>query len=195
MSVKVAIACEDHTLDQYILVPVVSALMNVLGKPRAKVAPVSNPRIRGDTHLMAAACELLDRYGPVADVVIFVIDIDCEDGLAGRPDKLLRLRNRLDSCDSSYRSRAVAVGAVNEAEVWALWGVQGEIGDPWQTVRADCHPKDTYLRQVTRPGDANSPGRGRKRLAEQSVSRGWASLKAACPELATLEEQVRSVVQ
>lgn len=195
MTCRIAIACSDHTLDQYILIPVVKSLMRSLNKRQARVWPIQNPRIQGDGEYFKRMCELLEKYGPIADVVVFVVDLDCEDGQDGRPDRLAKVAAILDGCQSQHRSKAAVVGAVNEAEVWALWGSRHTLGASWQAVRDDCHPKERYFYGLLTAADEMRPDRGRSRLTQVSLSVGWASLKAGCPELASLESAISSILE
>jgi hypothetical protein len=47
MSIKVVAVCEDHVIDQYILKPIITAMLSSMGKPSAHVTVISNARARG----------------------------------------------------------------------------------------------------------------------------------------------------
>jgi hypothetical protein len=194
VSLKVAVVCEDHTLDQFVAIPVIAALLVAVGKPNAKVAAVTNPRVRGFENLIQHACPILGRYGAISDVVIFIVDLDCGGKSGGRRTKAERLQRKLSSCDV-YPDKAIVVGAVNEIEVWALWGMRRELSRRWSDVRAECHPKEIYFDPLLLAGDRFTPDKGRKRLISLSLREGWDSLKQGCPELSRLEEAMRRLLQ
>jgi hypothetical protein len=192
MSYRVAVVCEDHRLDQYILRPVLESLLAKLGKPRARVTAVTNPQLTGFSTLLTRLCEVVERYDGVVDLVVIASDTDCDDGIDGRRDKCAQLRNRLDSC-RLMRANVVVVCAIQEIEVWALWGARANL-PAWNVVRGDCDPKETYLNGFLTKADLKRADRGRSRLVEASLSTGWDSLAQGCPELQTLEDDVRAIV-
>lgn len=189
MSYRVALICEDHTLDQYILRPVAEALLREIGKPRAIVRPVTDPRLKGLGDLRKELPNLIKRYGPISDLVIVAIDADCEDGQEGRVSRAASFASLLQHAEN-----AVLVVAIQELEVWAMWGARGRLDVPWSTVRAECHPKEVYFERLLTNADARQPGRGRTRLIAESLASGWASLATGCPELAELAMQVRAAL-
>lgn len=193
MSLKVAVVCEDHTLDQFVAVPVVAALLVAVGKPNAKVAPVTNPRVRGFEDLVRHACPILGRYGAISDAVVFIVDLDCGSKAEGRRTKAEKLQRKLSSCEV-HSDKALVIGAVNEIEVWALWGMRRELSTGWSDVRAECHPKEVYFDPLLSPSDRIKPDKGRKRLISLSLQEGWDSLKQGCPELSRLEEAIRRLL-
>lgn len=194
MTCRIAIACSDHTLDEYVLVPVIELAMKAIGKPKARVKPIRDPRIQGDSEYFRRTCELLARYGPIADAVVFVVDVDCDDGRDGSPHRVEKMRAVLDRCESPYRGKAVVVGAIHEAEVWATWGSRSELGVAWSVVRADCHPKERFFNPLLTPSDHDLPDKGRARLTQQSLAAGWESIKSGCPELGDLEREILAAI-
>lgn len=183
MSFRVVFICEDHTLDQYIIRPVLVALLSHLGKPRAQIRAVTDPRLTGLAHLRRELPGVLRRYAQLADLMVVAIDQDCD---AQRRDAFERL---LGSCEG--REKTVLVTAEQELEVWAMWGERGQLGEQWSEVRRECHPKERFLPSLLAPADLRQPGRGRSRLAASSLQRGWTSLAAGCPELGELESRLR----
>lgn len=190
MSYRIAVACEDHTLDQYIIVPVLKSLLSHLGKPRAYVRVITDPRITGIDVLKAQASSILNRYAPLSDLVVFALDADGHDGQAGRKDRYLGFRESIKS--HSYSEKAVVVAAQQEMEVWALWGSRSDIPEPWSEVLKENHPKECFFDPLTDRADKKKPGRGRQRLIEISLSQGWESIASGCPDLKRLEADVRA---
>jgi hypothetical protein len=190
--VKIAVACEDPTNDQFIIRPVLERLCAHLGRPRAKIFTITNPHTRGFNDLRDQACGIMSRYGALAAAVVFVIDVDCDDGRTGRINKPLRFRNTVSHC--SYAEKALIVAAVQELEVWALWGVRGDLGAVWDIVRDNCDPKETFFEpQLTREDKRSADG-GRGRLVGASLQAGWPSLAGGCPELAQLADELAPLI-
>lgn len=193
MGIKIAVACEDPTWDQFILAPVLKAALKACQKPNARLEIIRNPHSRGFDNLLQQACEILDRYGGISDVVIFAVDLDCEDGTAQRRDKLLRLRNQIERC-GECATNVIVVGARQELEVWCLWGAKGEINARWEEIAADCHPKERFFEPLLTPADELRPDGGRSRLIEKSLQSGWESIRTGCPELHGLETDLLAVL-
>lgn len=193
MSLRIQLAFEDHTHDQYLVRPVVEALLKDAGLARSQVRAITDPRIRGVEDLRANACMILARYGPISDVVIFAIDADRQDGCEGRRDRKALFEATLAACESDSENYVVVV-AHQELEVWALWGSRAELGAPWKTVRAEQHPKEVYLDKLLTQADLRAPGKGRGRLIEKSLASGWTSLKQGCPELAVFETELLKIL-
>lgn len=190
---KIAVLCEDHTHDQYILRPLLSALMAHLGKRTCLIQPITSPRIRGFESMLSQVGEVGKRYVKATAMLIVAFDLDCDDGSAGRQDKYGKVRNAVAKLGDDANSVAV-IGARQELEVFALWGVKDQIKASWKEIRSECHPKDIYFGAATRKSDHISPGGGRERLINLSLASGWPALSAACPELNDLENQVRGIL-
>jgi hypothetical protein len=186
MSFKVAIACEDHTWDQYIVRPIVTALLNNLGKPKARIEVINDPRSTGINVLLAQVEAILAKWGSVVDVVLFAVDLDCLDGRDGRGDRLQALSERVAAA-SAFAAKAVLVAAIQELEVWALWGCRADL-PPWAEVRSSCDPKETFFEPLITQADRKSPDGGRARMVSASLANGVPSLLQGCTELAELRD-------
>jgi hypothetical protein len=192
MSFKVAVVCEDPTLDQYIVRPIVQSVLAHLGKPRARVLVVTDPHLRGIDDVKTKACAILAKYA-IANAVLYLVDCDCEDGRQGTGDRQATLSTRLAQCPVGGHN-AIAVCAIHEVEVWALWGIRDELGTPWTQVRESCHPKEQFFAPLLSTSDAMLPDRGRTRLIKLSLAGGWASLRQGCPELEHLEVKLGELI-
>lgn len=189
MSYRVYVVCEDHTLDQYIAKPIISALLSAIGKVRADVRVVTSPQLRGYGDLKREACAILARYGAISDLVVFIADADGCPTVDGKPERHNALSNVLNNC--KHGGKGVVVIARQELEVWALWGVRTQLRDPWATVVTEPHPKERYFDRVVDASDTRRPGKGRMRLTALSLDCGWPSLRDGCRELAELEKELR----
>lgn len=190
MTFRVAVLCEDHTNDQYILRPLVRETLAHLGKPDARITVVSNPRIRGFDSLLARACDVIERYAKLVDLILVCYDLDGQDGSAGRTDKHARVKNALNNCPNS---KTVTIGAEQEIEVWALWGSRAQLPH-WAEVRAEAHAKERYFDPLITSRDSIRADGGRSRLMESSLAAGITSLVQGCPELGELLTRIRDLV-
>lgn len=187
VSLRVAVACEDHTLDQFVLKPVIERALTHLGKPHARVQMVTNPRLGGLGDLRRELCGIIDRWLGMSDVIVVALDADCDDA------RRQSFSDLLDECEASTE-HVILVVAIQELEVWLLWGQRSSIDASWTEIREECHPKERFLAPLLTPADLAMPDRGRKRLIADSLAAGWQSICAGCQELADLTDGLREVV-
>ncbi len=192
MSVRISVLCEDHTYDQYVLEPVIRAALSALGRPKAVIDVKSLPKAsRGVEQLIAKMCDHLARWGGPSTAVVFVADADGKDGGNGREDRRLQMLNKFAACDR-HQNKGLIVVAIQEAEVWALWGVRAELGVTWDEVRAECDPKERFFEQFV--DESLTPDGGRRELMRRGLENGWESLKVGCPELQVLEDELKTLL-
>lgn len=189
MSLRISIACEDHTLDQYIIKPVIRNLFADLGRPRARVEMITSPRLQGFSTLKQNASALLDRYGTISDLVLFVMDADGKDGASGRPDRRKEFEEMIRTHE--YSDKSLVIAAQQELEVWSLWGCRNDLGATWAEVRSERDPKELYFEPLVTSADRRTPGAGRQRLISLSLKEGWRSFIHGCPEVQWLEQEIR----
>lgn len=193
MSSRIFVICEDHTLDQYIVRPVVAAAAARAGKGSAQVRVVTSPRLRGISDVERNFSDLVERYCALGDGVVFALDLDLCNGLHGRSDRAARfdlLRRRLPA---DVQDKVLVVLAEQEVEVWALWGVRSQLGAPWSQVRQERDPKEAFFNPLVTSGDRKAPGQGRGRLIAESLAGGWTSFVSGCPEADTIADFVRRI--
>lgn len=119
-------------------------------------------------------------------------DLDGQDGRAGAGDRRAAFADRLAALPADVRAKTLVILAVQELEVWALWGSRAQIPDPWSLVRAERDPKERYFEPLLTDGDRMSLGRGRIRLVRLNLASGWQSLRDGCPELRDAEDEIKS---
>lgn len=180
--IKAVVICEDHHLDEYVVKPVVEQIFAERGR---KVRLTFAPRtlIRGVGHALQKSKHraVFQRY-KMANLFLLIIDRDCED----REGKF---EERLADAQAAGRTMFGCL-AIEELEVWALALHRRELQDKWETVRADCHPKENYFDRLAKQmGWSSGPGRGRK-SAMADLRQKWDALKAACPEVAILSSAI-----
>lgn len=182
MSLNIRVVAEDHTLDQYILLPVVRAIFEAIGRPRAKIKVHEWPRgqPRGvENALSPGTIAGIIEDSPWIDLVILVVDSDCvphrEDALRAR---------------AAEHGKVICCLAIQELEVWMLALHHRDLPCTFTEVRAHCHPKDEYaVPFLRRRGWASTLGRGR-REAMRVVDAGFSGMLLRCPEVARLMDEL-----
>ncbi|WP_345542753.1 hypothetical protein [Microbacterium jejuense] len=155
---------------------------------------MSNPRLQGISQVESKFAEIAERYAKIADLVVFALDRDKQDGTGGRGDRLAKFTELHSRLAPDVSAKVDIVLAVEETEVWALWGSRGQLGEGWSTVRAEQHPKERFFEPLVTKSDALQPGGGRARLIALSLASGWDSLAGGCDELRELEMRTRARV-
>lgn len=182
---KAFVLCEDHSLDQYILRPVIEEIFREAGAT-CRVLMATNPRIQGyeDLKKPETINAVIANYRWQADAFFLVVDRDCKS--QSRSAEVDHLKGVLDL---GGKKGFFAI-AVEELEVWALALHRKRLSMDFASVRAECDPKDSIFIPFARSQNwQNSPGRGRKD-AMSGLRSQWAQLKAACPEVQSLADEV-----
>jgi len=179
---KVLVIPEDPTLDGFILLPVVERLFVALDLT-ARIEVLRDPHLRGvDQALDLQVIHTIVNMNPMVDIFCVIVDLDCN-----RQNNAQRAQRVVDA----HKDRLVACLAVQEVEVWML--ALFDHGAPWQTIRAECDPKERYADPfLARLGWGAEVGRGRKR-AMREISTNWSRLVQRCPEVQELAEAIRSL--
>lgn len=187
---KVLVIPEDFRKDQYMLKPIIGAIMAKLGKPRAKVMICQDPLLGGVDEALKweNIKSIINQY---AMVDIFVLCVD-RDGKEGRKNALAKIEEKAATILASGRL-FLAENAWQEIEVWVLAGHVLPPDRKWQDIRQEVHPKETYFLPFAEERKLlNSPGEGRKTLTEEAVQR-YNRIRQLCPEdIIVLENRINS---
>lgn len=179
---KVLIIPEDPTLDGFILQPVMERLFIALDR-QARIEVLRDPHIRGiDQALNEGIVSTIIEMNPMIDIFCIIVDRDCD-----------RKNNtaRAGRLEGRQPGRLVACVAVQEVEVWMLALFSHDT--PWQTIRAECDPKEMYADPFLHArGWSAEVGRGRKR-AMREISANWNRLIQRCPEIMDLGTAIRAL--
>jgi len=183
VSFRVLVIPEDPTYNGYILKPLVERMLGEVGKPKARVTILTNPKLNGYPHAVSAIKgDLADRYRHF-DLWLFLPDADRATGLPGLEEELAQRGVHLLCC-----------AAQPEVEAWLLAGYRDELGFSWPEVREHQRLKeDVFEPFLTRSGDARSPGGGREKLIGRTLS-NYRGLLSVCPELAELDNRLRALL-
>lgn len=188
---KVLIILEDFSKDQYMIKPIVKAMLDYLGKPRVSVVVCLNPRLRGISQATRweAIRSILDMY-PMIDLFLLLVD---RDGESGRRLTLNNIECQAADYMNDPHRKLLAENAWQELEVWVLAGLDNLPGDwSWTAIRSEIDPKETYfLPYARRHGLTESPGEGRKTLGDQAA-KYYRRLRSLCVEdLQSLESNIK----
>lgn len=185
MSLNVLVIPEDPTHNGYILKPLVQALLESAGRPRANVTVLTNPWLGGYDQAVKAVREtLIHRYGHW-DLWLFMPDAD-----RASPAAMQDLETTLAAQDV----RLLCCPAEPEVEIYACVAYQADLQGEWAQIRQHRRFKETHFDPLLAlHGDRRRPGGGRDRMITQSL-RNLPLLLQRCPELQRLHERLRQVV-
>ena len=188
MSTSILVILEDPTNDQFIAKPIIQKLAADVGKPRAKVDVLRDPKMRGleDVFKRDVWDRILLMY-PFVDLVVVVVDRDCNE------TRHHRLKQLLDDI-RERGGRVIGTLAVQELEVWALAHYADELEDLWGTVREECHPKERYFTPFCKSKNVSGPGGGRKMMMREAM-RGFSSIAAKCSEIEELKAELAGALE
>lgn len=188
MSLRVLVIAEDFTHDQFILKPLIEAMMRALGKPQARVLICREPKLGSVEQAMnwQRLEEIIQR--PMIDLFILCVD---RDGKEGRQQALRLLEERATAVLTQNRL-FISINAWQEIETWLLAGVDLPATWNWPTVRHEPDVKERYfLPYVQQRGLQNELSQGRKTLGKEAASR-YGRVRQLCPELAELETRIQT---
>ncbi|BBL74077.1 hypothetical protein [Methylomagnum ishizawai] len=189
---NVLIIPEDFRKDQYLLQPIVAALLDYLGKPRAKVTVLKDPLLGGVARALdfQQLKPIVERYRGMVDLFLLCVD---RDGEASRRLRLDNLENQAREILPENRI-FLAENAWQELEVWALAGLLDLPKEwAWQDIRAERDPKERYFKPIAeRRGLLDEPGEGRRTLGIEASKR-YVRIRQLCPEdIQALESRIKA---
>jgi hypothetical protein len=191
---NVLVIPEDFRKDQYVLKPVVEALMSAIGKTNAKVKVCTDPLIGGVVRALEwdVLTDIIDRYKGMIHLFLLIVD---RDGDANRRAALDALERR--ACTALGKGRCfLAEAAIEEVEVWALAGTELPKGVTWKQIREHPHPKESFFEPVARTrGLLDEPGEGRKTFGAEAGQNYAKKVRQRCPEdIGRLEARVSTYI-
>jgi len=194
MSLNVLIVAEDYRKDEYILKPIVTSMLEEVGKPRANVRVCRDPLISGvENALDPDTIKDVILTNPQFDLFLLVVDRDAEPN---RHERLEEAEN--NAADSTRPTQAFLAGqAHQEVEAWLLAGQQDLPNEwNWADVRAERQTKERYYDPyVAQKTLTNSPGGGRKPLGQVAGSNYADRVRQLCDEVQDLEARVAETVE
>ncbi len=187
---NVLIIPEDFRKDQFILAPLITAMLSKIGKPRAKVIICRDPLLGGVSEALKWENieEILIRYKGMVDLFLLCVD---RDGIITRKESLERIEEYSNNLLASSDKILLAENAWQELEVWVLAGHVIPNIWKWKTIRNEIHPKELYFEPFAKRRNlSNEPGEGRKTLAEEAA-RQYPKIRRRCQEdIVNLENRI-----
>jgi hypothetical protein len=177
---KVIVIPEDFRKDQYILKPIIEAMLAAVGKPRANVRICQDPLLGGVAEALKweRIGKILDRYRGMVHVFLLIVD---RDGKEGRRTSLDNLEGKAAEV-LPEGNVFLAENAWQEVEVWLLAGLSLPTNWRWQEIRREVNPKEVYFEPLARDrGVMGGPGQGRKTLAREAAG-NYGRIRSRCPE-------------
>ena len=186
---RILVIPEDFRKDQYMLKPIIKAIVKELGKEKAKVRICQNPLLGGINEALKwdNIKRIIGQY-PTIDLFLLCVD---RDGQPGRRKALDKIESFAAECLSAEQL-LLAENAWQEIEVWVLAGHKLPKDWNWQEIRKERDPKETYFLPFAREKlGGYEPDDGRKILAEEAAKH-YRRIRELCPEdVANLEERIR----
>lgn len=187
---RVLVVPEDPVKDRYILKPIVEQLFEDLGRPRARIDILENPRLRGVAEALSkdtlANILLSPRYQMID---VFVVLIDRDGNLSERP-RVVGERER------EHPDRLVVCLAIEEVEVWMLALHRDAMGIAWREIRTVVNPKTLFAEHfLLQHAPKGSPGQGRAWAMHALDRKTWRVLLQFCPELLELKQRLSTLLQ
>lgn len=186
MSFSVLVIPEDPQQNGHILKPLVQAIMRDVGRQRAGVKLLTQPRVRGyDQAVKAIRDELPAKYG-FMDLWLFFPDVDKANKDA--------MRN-LETHAAAKGITLLCCAAQPEVEIYGSVGYRDDIREAWEKVRQ--HPRmkeEVFDPLLARHGDPRRPGAGRDSMIDRSL-RNLPLLFRLCPELRCLRDRIATHLQ
>ena len=191
---KVLVIPEDFRKDQYMLKPIVEAMLAYLDRPRSKVKVLTDPLLGGLDQALNhdQIRKIIERYRGMVDLFLLCVD---RDGNADR-------RKRLDNIEAAMKGHLppgkvlLAEHAWQEIEVWVLAGLDLPSAWSWQAIRAERDPKEKYFHPIAEQrGLLAEPGEGRKTLGMEAAQRYGQRIRQKCPEdILSLESRIAQII-
>lgn len=182
MSFRVIVIPEDPTHNGYLLCPLVEKLLEVCGKPHAKVSVLTSPRLQGYEHAKRYLQEEAYVTYRHVDLVLFLPDADGKDRSA-------ELAN-LEVVTQGNGLPLLCCAAVEEVETWLLAGHTEKLPQSWSAIRGDISVKENIFQPfLAQHGNPDAAGNGRKELMEEGLS-GFQGILQRCPELDLLRKRI-----
>jgi hypothetical protein len=185
---------EDFRTDQYVLKPIVTAIMKSIGQPRAIVRVCTDPLLGGYGEALKwkRLADILDERKGMVDLFLLIVDRD------GDPYRQIALQNLETKAKDLLRKDQALIGenAWQEVEVWALAGHLLPKEWSWKVLRTEVNPKENYfIPFAAQKGVSEELGGGRKSLAEESA-RQYARVRQRCPEdIVDLEKRITAFIE
>lgn len=187
---NVLVIPEDFRKDQYVLKPIVAAMLGSIGV-NARVEVCQDPLLGGVTEALKweRIEDIIEQYSWKVQLFLLCVDRDSDPHRRSALDSLERKAAQILPAST----RLLAENAWQEIEVWVLAGHNLPAEWKWVAIRAERDAKEIYYLPFARSrGMMDTPGEGRRKLAEEAARR-YSRVRQLCPEdIGALEERIRA---
>lgn len=179
MSFNVLIIPEDFVVDQYMVKPIIEAMLDSLDVKQHRVRVCMDPRFRGVSQAMdwERLEPVVDRYAAMTHLFLLLVDRDGERGRRAALNKLERRASEQLGGTATF----LAENAWQELEVWVLAGMP-DLPKKWiwKEIQAERDPKELYYTPYAKKrGLSAAPYAGREQLAKEAA-RSFSRVKQLC---------------
>lgn len=189
---NVLIIPEDFRYDQFVLKPIVTAMLKALGRPNTIIEVCQNPPLRGISTALKWSSQLaiINQYKYKVDLFLLCVDKDNDREREKKLRNLEKLANA-ELARSAKKRLFLATQAEQEVEVWILAGHKLPKDWVWQDIRDERDSKERYFEPFAQQrGFKTNFDEARQVLANEAVS-NYDRIKRRCPEVADLESRIR----
>ncbi len=191
---RVLIIPEDFRKDQYIVKPIIKAMMTWLNRPQASVQVLTDPNLGGVERALdwAELEPIVQRYRGMVDLFLLCID---RDGNKNRQVRLDHVEAQAARVLGAGRL-LLAEHAWQELEVWVLAGVERPGNWTWQDIRNHRDPKEAYFAPLAAiEGCSDGPGEGRRALGIKAAA-NYRAVRHLCQEdVQRLEQRIANHIR
>ncbi|NER03610.1 MAG: hypothetical protein F6K17_13810 [Okeania sp. SIO3C4] len=192
---KVLVIPEDFRKDQYMLKPIITAMMKALkkGSGTTKVRICQDPLLGGISEALKweNIKTIINQY-PMVDLFLLCVDRDGKEGRKVALDKIEKQATEI----LGDRQLFLAENAWQEIEVWVLAGLKDLPREyNWQEIRQEINPKEIYFLPLLQQKKLlDSVGEGRKELAKEAAQQ-YDRIRQLCSEdIANLESRIKGLL-
>lgn len=188
---NVLVIPEDFVKDQYILRPIIDAMLNHLGKPRSRITICYDPRLGSVSQALRweRIAGIIERYQGMYQLFLLCVDRDGQEGRRSQLDYLEQQAATRLGQDKGF----LAEHAWQEIEVWALAGHDLLAGWTWREIRAEINPKELYFEQLAEQRGLTATEDGGRKVLSREAARRYGRIRQRCPEdIAALETRIRT---
>ncbi len=190
---NVLVIPEDFRKDQYILKPIIEAMMSQAKGKNYQVRVCNDPLLGGIDQALKweRIQEIIERYQWLVNLFLLCVD---RDGMAGRKVALDGLEAKAVEFLTA-ETFFLAENAWQEIEVWVLAGHSLPKEWSWKDIRQERDPKELYFLPIAAERNLlNEPGEGRKTLSQEAARR-YDRIRQLCSEVADLERRIKNIIE
>lgn len=188
---NVLVISENGDQDQFILKPILKAMLQELGVPKV-IINMPSRRVKGVEEALEweSIKEVIEEFSWLVDLFLLCVDRDGNENRKKRLNEREKQAAEILAAEKGF----FAENAWQEIEVWVLAG-HNDLPPKWkwQEIRDEPNPKKLYfIPYAQQRGLLNERSQGRKTLS-QEAARHYPRLRQLCPEdIGNLETRLQA---